>query len=420
MQVGIDSFAAAFDENSRAVNPSERLRQLVQQIEHADEVGLDAFGVGEHHRREFLDSALAVILGAAAARTQRIRLTSAVTVLSAEDPVRAFQNFATLDLLSRGRAEMIVGRGSSIEAFPLFGFRLEDYDSLFAEKLDLLLTICEHEHVHWSGKHRAALTGQGVYPRPVQNPLPIWLGVGGTPQSFVRAGQLGLPLMVAVAIRKAVGSRESTRMMRSISLTTPHDDSMGWTRSSLSGPRQRSTNSSSSCTRITDPLHPRSQASRRRIIRPGERSSPTPEAISRRATEGEVLARSLDIRLSGLPVRAGRPPRGGARITKWITRTVSRRHGPAKLTPRSHQARTLDSFPICQRSQQTKRSCTPLAEPAGSATVAMRMTARRLWERKRPAGHSSANSSRMTSRQIALLSSHTSTRHGSGMRDRRN
>jgi len=198
MQVGIDSFAAAFDENSRAVNPAERLRQLVQQIEHADEVGLDAFGVGEHHRREFLDSAPAVILSAAAARTQRIRLTSAVTVLSAEDPVRAFQNFATLDLLSRGRAEMIVGRGSSIEAFPLFGFRLEDYDELFAEKLDLLLKIRANEHVQWSGQHRPALTGQGVYPRPVQNPLPIWLGVGGTPQSFVRAGQLGLPLMVAI------------------------------------------------------------------------------------------------------------------------------------------------------------------------------------------------------------------------------
>src|ERR1700731_2148630 len=198
MQVGIDSFAAAFDENSRAVNPAERLRQLVQQIEHADQAGLDVFGVGEHHRREFLDSAPAVILGAAAARTQRIRLTSAVTVLSAEDPVRVFQNFATLDLLSRGRAETIVGRGSSIEAFPLFGFRLEDYDALFAEKLDLLLNIREHEHVHWSGKYRPALTGQGVYPRPVQNPLPIWLGVGGTPQSFAPAGALGLPLMVAI------------------------------------------------------------------------------------------------------------------------------------------------------------------------------------------------------------------------------
>src|SRR5258707_576912 len=198
MQIGIDSFAAAFDESSRAVNPAERLRQLVQQIEHADEVGLDAFGVGEHHRAEFLDSAPAVILGAAAVRTERIRLTSAVTVLSAEDPVRAFQNFATIDLLSRGRAEMIVGRGSSIEAFPLFGFRLEDYDALFAEKLDLLLNIREHEHVHWSGKYRPALTGQGVYPRPMQNPLPIWLGVGGTPQSFARAGALGLPLMVAI------------------------------------------------------------------------------------------------------------------------------------------------------------------------------------------------------------------------------
>src|SRR5260221_1172841 len=198
MQVGIDSFAAAFDENSRAVNPADRLRQLVQQIEHADEVGLDAFGVGEHHRREFLDSAPEVILGAAAARTQRIRLTSAVTVLSAEDPVRAFQNFATIDLLSRGRAEMIVGRGSSVEAFPLFGFRLEDYDALFEEKLDLLLRIRGHEHVQWSGKYRPALTGQGVYPRPIQNPLPIWLGVGGTPQSFARAGALGLPLMVAI------------------------------------------------------------------------------------------------------------------------------------------------------------------------------------------------------------------------------
>jgi probable LLM family oxidoreductase len=198
MQVGIDSFAAAFDDSSRAVSPSDRLRQLVEQIAHADQVGLDAFGVGEHHRREFLDSAPAIILAAAAARTNRIRLTSAVTVLSAADPVRIFQSFATLDLLSQGRAEMIVGRGSSIEAFPLFGFRLEDYDALFAEKLDLLLNIREHEHVHWSGTYRPSLTGQGVYPRPVQNPLPIWLGVGGTPQSFARAGVLGLPLMVAI------------------------------------------------------------------------------------------------------------------------------------------------------------------------------------------------------------------------------
>src|SRR5213594_2462279 len=198
MQVGIDSFAAAFDDVGLATSQSERLRNLVEQIERADQVGLDVFGVGEHHRREFLDSAPAVILGAAAARTQRIRLTSAVTVLSAADPVRVFQNFATLDLLSQGRAEMVVGRGSFIEAFPLFGLRLEDYDSLFAEKLELLLKIREHEHVHWSGSHRAALTGQGVYPRPVQESLPIWLGVGGTPESFVRAGTLGLPLMVAI------------------------------------------------------------------------------------------------------------------------------------------------------------------------------------------------------------------------------
>ncbi|HEY6194144.1 MAG TPA: LLM class flavin-dependent oxidoreductase [Candidatus Eisenbacteria bacterium] len=198
MEIGVDSFAAAHDERSLAVDASERLRNLVEEIEHADQVGLDVFGIGEHHRREFLDSAPPVILGAAAARTRRIRLTSAVTVLSAADPVRVFQEFATLDLLSQGRAEMVVGRGSFIEAFPLFGLELDDYDSLFAEKLDLLLAIRANEHVHWSGKHRPALTGQGVYPRPVQNPLPIWLGVGGTPQSFVRAGKLGLPLMVAI------------------------------------------------------------------------------------------------------------------------------------------------------------------------------------------------------------------------------
>ena len=198
MQIGIDSFAAAHDDASRAISASQRLRDLVEEIEHADQVGLDSFGIGEHHRSEFLDSAPAVILAAAAARTQRIRLTSAVAVLSAIDPVRLFQSFATLDLLSQGRAEMVVGRGSFIEAFPLFGLRLEDYDSLFAEKLDLLLKIRENEHVHWSGRHRAALTGQGVYPRPLQDPLPIWLGVGGTPGSFVRAGALGLPLMVAI------------------------------------------------------------------------------------------------------------------------------------------------------------------------------------------------------------------------------
>lgn len=197
MQVGIDSFAA-WEDTSLSISPSERLRKLVEQIEYADKIGLDLFGIGEHHRKEFLDSAPTVILGAAAARTERIRLTSAVTVLSASDPVRLFQEFATLDLLSQGRAEMVVGRGSFIEAFPLFGLRLEDYDSLFSEKLDLLLKIRDNEHVHWSGEHRSALSGQGIYPRPIQHPLPIWIGVGGTPESFARAGQLGLPLMVAI------------------------------------------------------------------------------------------------------------------------------------------------------------------------------------------------------------------------------
>ena len=197
MQVGIDSFAA-WDGSGASLGPSERLRKLVEQIEYADKIGLDLFGIGEHHRKEFLDSAPTVILAAAAARTSRIRLTSAVTVLSAYDPVRLFQEFSTLDLLSQGRAEMVVGRGSFVEAFPLFGLELDDYDSLFIEKLDLLLRIRENEHVHWSGNYRPALSGQGIYPRPIQQPLPVWIGVGGTPESFVRAGQLGLPLMVAI------------------------------------------------------------------------------------------------------------------------------------------------------------------------------------------------------------------------------
>src|ERR1700720_278088 len=199
MQIGVDSFVAAtVDAAGRAVDPARHLSELLEAITLADEVGLDVFGIGEHHRREFLDSAPTMILAAAAARTRDIRLTSAVTVLSAADPVRVFQEFATLDLLSNGRAEIVAGRGSFIEAFPLFGLELEDYDSLFAEKLDLLLNIREHTNVHWSGQHRPSLTGQGVYPRPLQNPLPVWLGVGGTPGSFIRAGTLGLPLMVAI------------------------------------------------------------------------------------------------------------------------------------------------------------------------------------------------------------------------------
>src|SRR5712664_439449 len=200
MQIGIDSFAAAISDpaTGATLSPVERMHDLLEEIEVADRVGLDVFGIGEHHRAEFLDSAPVVILSAAAARTKNIRLTSAVTVLSASDPVRVFQEFATLDLISHGRAEIVAGRGSFVESYPLFGLRLEDYDELFAEKLDLLLKLRENTHVHWAGRHRAPLTGQAVYPRPLQNPLPIWVGVGGTPESFARAGMLGLPLMVAI------------------------------------------------------------------------------------------------------------------------------------------------------------------------------------------------------------------------------
>ena len=200
MEIGVDSFAIAISDpvTGKMTKPVDRLHQLLDEIELADTVGLDVFGVGEHHRAEFLDSAPAIILAAAASRTKNIRLTSAVTVLSAADPVRVFQEFATLDLISNGRAEIVAGRGSFIESFPLFGFDVEDYDSLFSEKLELLLNIRENTHVHWSGKHRPALTGQAIYPRPLENPLPIWVGVGGTPASFARAGVLGLPLMVAI------------------------------------------------------------------------------------------------------------------------------------------------------------------------------------------------------------------------------
>lgn len=196
MEIGIDSFAAANVQGTN--NNSDALIQLLDRMEHADKVGLDVFGIGEHHRKEFLDSANTMILAAAAARTERIILTSAVTVLSAADPVRVFQNFATLDLISKGRAEIVVGRGSFTEAFPLFGYNLHHYDELFSEKLDLLLNIQNNEYVTWSGKFRPALNNQPIYPRPIQEPLPIWLGVGGTPASFARAGALGLPLMVAV------------------------------------------------------------------------------------------------------------------------------------------------------------------------------------------------------------------------------
>jgi len=200
MEIGIDSFAAANVGNAseRAKNSAQALDELLQRIVKSDEVGLDYFGVGEHHRAEFLDSANTIILAAAAALTNKIKLSSAVTVLSAADPVRIFQSFATLDLISKGRAEMVVGRGSFTEAFPLFGYNLNDYDELFTEKLELLLQIKQKELISWSGKFRAPLHEQAIYPRPYQNDLPIWLGVGGTPASFARAGTLGMPLMVAI------------------------------------------------------------------------------------------------------------------------------------------------------------------------------------------------------------------------------
>jgi probable LLM family oxidoreductase len=200
VKLGVDSFVAAVTDpaTERVIGPEERFAHLLEEIACADRAGLHSFRIGEHHRSEYYDAAPAVILAAAAARTERIRLGSAVTVLSAADPVRVFQEFATVDLISKGRVDMVVGRGSFTEAFPLFGLDFADYDSLFAEKLDLLLAIRDSTEVTWSGRHRPALTGQGVYPRPAQERLPIWVGVGGTPESFVRAGVLGLPLMVAI------------------------------------------------------------------------------------------------------------------------------------------------------------------------------------------------------------------------------
>jgi probable LLM family oxidoreductase len=195
VDLGIYTFAEL---TSDEIGPQQRLRDLVEEIELADQVGLDVFGVGEHHRPDFVVSAPAVVLAAAAERTERIRLTSAVSVLSSDDPVRVFQDFATLDLLSGGRAEIMAGRGSFVESFPLFGYDLNDYDELFAEKLELLLAVRESEHVTWSGSHRAPIDDRGVYPRPLQEPLPVWVAVGGSPQSAIRAGALGLPMALAI------------------------------------------------------------------------------------------------------------------------------------------------------------------------------------------------------------------------------
>ncbi|MDX1663902.1 MAG: LLM class flavin-dependent oxidoreductase [Candidatus Promineifilaceae bacterium] len=199
-ELGLYSFAELTPDahTGEMITPRQRMQDLLESIELADQVGLDVFGLGEHHRPDFISSAPAVILGAAATRTERLRLSSAVSVISSDDPVRVFQRFATLDLISNGRAEIMAGRGSFIESFPLFGYDLHDYGELFEEKLELLLEIREDEQVWWSGKHRAPLTGQAVYPRPYQEPLPIWVAVGGTPESVVRAGRLGLPLAVAI------------------------------------------------------------------------------------------------------------------------------------------------------------------------------------------------------------------------------
>src|SRR3954463_13398027 len=194
MELGVATFADVH----AGVSPEQRIRQLIEEVELADQLGLDVFAVGEHHRPDYAVSAPAVVLGAAAVRTERIRLSSAVTVLSSDDPVRVFQDFATVDLLSGGRAEIMAGRGSFIESFPLFGQDPDDYDELFAEKLDLLLRVREDVHVTWSGKHRPALEHAGVYPRPVQDPLPVWVAVGGSPRSVLGAGVLGLPLTIAI------------------------------------------------------------------------------------------------------------------------------------------------------------------------------------------------------------------------------
>src|SRR5215213_4265521 len=199
MELGVYTFGErTADWSGEIVSPQQRVRDLVEEVELADQVGLDVFGVGEHHRPDFAVSAPAVVLAAAAARTERIRLTSAVSVISSDDPVRVFQDFATLDLLSGGRAEIMAGRGSFIESFPLFGYDLKDYDELFAEKLQLLLAVRDAEVVHWQGHHSQSIDGRGVYPRPLQEPLPVWVAVGGNPQSVVRAASLGLPMALAI------------------------------------------------------------------------------------------------------------------------------------------------------------------------------------------------------------------------------
>ncbi len=225
MELGIYTFAemTADAQTGEVVSPAQRLRDLLEEIELADQVGLDVFGIGEHHRPEFAVSTPAVVLAAAAARTKNIRLTSAVSVLSSDDPVRVFQNFATLDLLSGGRAEIMAGRGSFIESFPLFGYDLDDYDALFDEKLELLLKIRATERVTWAGQHRPALDDLGVYPRPIQNPLPVWVAVGGTPSSVVRAATLALPMALAIIGGEPARFAPLVNLYRKVAQDAGHD-----------------------------------------------------------------------------------------------------------------------------------------------------------------------------------------------------
>lgn len=227
MEIGISTFVETTPDvqTGEVISHAQRLREVVEEIVLADRVGLDVFGVGEHHRKDYAASSPAVVLAAAASQTQRIRLTSAVTVLSSDDPVRVFQDFATLDGISNGRAEIMAGRGSFIESFPLFGYNLQDYDELYDEKLELLLKIRESEKVTWSGKHRPAINNLGVYPRPVQNPLPVWIGSGGTPESVVRAGMLGLPLVLAIIGGRPVQFAPLLQLYKRAAAKAGHDPS---------------------------------------------------------------------------------------------------------------------------------------------------------------------------------------------------
>jgi probable LLM family oxidoreductase len=225
MEIGISTFVETTPDvkTGKVISHAERLREVVEEIVLADQVGLDVFGVGEHHREDFAASSPAVLLAAAASQTTRIRLTSAVTVLSSADPVRVFQDFATVDAISNGRAEIMAGRGSFIESFPLFGYDLNDYDELFEENLELLLKIRESEKVTWRGGHRPAINNRGVYPRPVQSPLPVWIGSGGNPESVIRAGTLGLPLVIAIIGGRPLQFEPLVRLYKRAAVKAGHD-----------------------------------------------------------------------------------------------------------------------------------------------------------------------------------------------------